>query len=330
MPIRYNDSRLNMSKIRLFVPYAITLAFAAWCVYSLNGDFARLTLTPVAAILGSRRAGLRAIAWELRAEDHPLADVLKRLDVQVPLGFAALTFTAGFAYTVSPGKVGEMVRARYFVPLGVPVATIAAAFFAERLLDLLAMAVLAALLFTAASHNQGMILAGAAGAILLLLVLTLVPWPAVSAWLTSAARIPRRIRTLLVKITTALTSTRVLLSPGLLLTGFILGFLAWGLEGLGLGVLGSMFPPLHLDPASAVGVYAVAVLIGGISFLPGGVGSTEAVMTALLATHGYSVSQALLITLTCRLVTLWLAVGLGWVAVLALRQRTVPEVTPWQ
>ena len=83
------------------------------------------------------------------------------------------------------------------------------------------------------------------------------------------------------------------------------------------------------DNVDAVGVYAVAVLIGGISFLPGGVGSTEAVMTALLAARGYSVSQALLITLTCRLVTLWLAVGLGWVAVFALRQRTAPEVTPW-
>ena len=319
-----------MSKIRLFVPYVITLAFAAWCVYSLSGDFARLSLMPVlqswdlvvlACALSLANYVLRIIRWRM---------YLKRLDVQVPLRFAALTFTAGFAYTVSPGKVGEMVRARYFVPLGVPVGNIAAAFFAERLLDLLAMAVLAALLFTATSHNQGMmVVVGAVGATLLLLVLTLVPWPGVTAWLTAHPGIPGRIRALLVKITTALTAMRVLLSPGLLLAGFTLGFLAWGLEGLGLGLLGSMFPPLHLDPVSGVGVYAVAVLIGGISFLPGGVGSTEAVMTALLATHGYSVSQALLITLTCRLVTLWLAVGLGWVAVFALRQRTVPEVTPW-
>jgi uncharacterized protein (TIRG00374 family) len=87
---------------------------------------------------------------------------------------------------------------------------------------------------------------------------------------------------------------------------------------------------MHLDPMTAVGIYAVAVLVGGLSFLPGGVGSTEAVMTTLLATHGYSVSQALLITLTCRLVTLWLAVGLGWIAVFALRQRTAAEATPWQ
>jgi uncharacterized protein (TIRG00374 family) len=323
-----------MSTIRRFIPYVITLAFAAWCMYSLNGDFARLTFAPVlqswdlvvvACALSLANYVLRIIRWQM---------YLKRLGVQVPVGFAALTFTAGFAYTVSPGKVGEMIRARYFVPLGVPVGNVAAAFFTERLLDLLAMAVLAALLFTSAAHNQGMVLTGTALAVGLLLVLTLVPWSNVSAWLGSGtglpAKIPGPVRALLTKIAVALVATRVLLSPGLLLAGFVLGFFAWALEGVGLGVLSSMFPPLHLDPSSAVGIYAVAVLVGGISFLPGGVGSTEAVMTALLATHGYSVSQALLITLTCRLVTLWLAVGLGWIAVLALRQRTTAEAAPWQ
>jgi uncharacterized membrane protein YbhN (UPF0104 family) len=135
---------------------------------------------------------------------------------------------------------------------------------------------------------------------------------------------------MLVNIASMLASTRALMSPGILLIGFALGLLAWGLEGAGLGLLSSMFPPVHLDPLTATGIYGVAVLIGGLSFLPGGLGSTEAVMTALLATHGYSVSQSLLVTLTCRLVTLWLGVVVGWGAVLGLRQRAIPLVAPWK
>jgi uncharacterized protein (TIRG00374 family) len=77
-----------------------------------------------------------------------------------------------------------------------------------------------------------------------------------------------------------------------------------------------------------VGIYAVAVILGAVSFLPGGLGSTEAVMTTLLSLRGYSVGDALLITIVCRLVTLWLAVGLGWIAVLALRTRPVSTVVP--
>jgi hypothetical protein len=37
-------------------------------------------------------------------------------------------------------------------------------------------------------------------------------------------------------------------------------------------------------------------------------------------------SQALLLTLVCRLVTLWLAVCLGWIAVFCLRQGSAPAV----
>jgi glycosyltransferase 2 family protein len=59
-------------------------------------------------------------------------------------------------------------------------------------------------------------------------------------------------------------------------------------------------------------------------------GSTEAVMTTLLATHGLSVGDSIFVTLACRLVTLWLAVCLGWVAVLLLRQRSLAVAAPWQ
>jgi hypothetical protein len=49
----------------------------------------------------------------------------------------------------------------------------------------------------------------------------------------------------------------------------------------------------------------------------------------LLTTQGFSVGDALLVTIACRIVTLWLAVGIGWLAVFALRHRMEPAVTSW-
>jgi uncharacterized protein (TIRG00374 family) len=319
-----------MRQIRRFIPYLIMSLFAAWCAFSLHGDLAQLSLAPVlrswdlvmlAALLTLLNYLLRIIRWRT---------YLRRLGHSVPLRFAALTFTAGFAYTLSPGKIGEMVRARYYVPLGVPVSDVAAAFFAERFLDLVAMIALAALLFSSSARYANTIVGGAAGAVVILLAVALLPWSAIATSLRSALNIPSTLRSMLVNIASTLASTRALMSPSMLLIGFTIGLLAWGLEGAGLGLLSSMFPPIHLDPLTATGIYGVAVLIGGLSFLPGGLGSTEAVMTALLATHGYSVSQSLLVTLTCRLVTLWLGVVVGWCAVLGLRQRTTALVTPWK
>jgi uncharacterized protein (TIRG00374 family) len=305
-------------------------AFAAWCVFSLHGDLAQLSLAPVI-----RSWDLVALASALSVLNYVLRIIrwrtyLARLGHRVPLRFAALTFTAGFAYTVSPGKVGEMVRARYYVPLGIPVSDVAAAFFAERFLDLVAMVALAALLFSSAATYHGVILGGAAGAVCVLLTLALLPWAAIATAVSSATRIPKSIRNVLASLARMLASTRKLLSPGLLVPGFLLGLMAWGLEGAGLSLLGGLFPEAHLATTTAIGIYGAAVLIGGLSLLPGGLGSTEAVMTALLASHGYSVGQALLITLTCRLVTLWLGVVFGWCAIFILRPRTVPAAVPWQ
>jgi len=319
-----------MRQIRRYLPYFIMLLFAAWCIVSLRGDLAQLSLAPVlrawdlvalAALLSLLNYLLRIIRWKA---------YLGRLGHRISLRFAALTFTAGFAYTLSPGKIGEMVRARYYVPLGVPVSDVAAAFFAERFLDLVAMIALAALLFSSASRYANTITGGAVGAVVILLAVALLPWPAITQRLKAAQHLPASIRSLAVNIASTLASARALMSPGMLLMGFVMGLFAWGLEGAGLGFLSSMFPPVHLDPTTAVGVYGVAVLIGGLSFLPGGLGSTEAVMTALLATHGYTVSEALLVTLTCRLVTLWLGVVVGWGSVFALRQRTVTLAAPWK
>jgi uncharacterized membrane protein YbhN (UPF0104 family) len=314
--------------ISRFVPHCIVLAFATWCAFALRGDLAQISLAPVlrswdlvalAAVLSVLNYALRIFRWR---------SYLARLGHALPLRFAALTFTAGFAYTLSPGKVGELVRARYYVPLGVPLATVTAAFFAERLMDLIAMIVLAALLFAGSQRYEGAIIGAALAVALVLAFLWLVPWGSVAAAVRSRARMPGPLRAALLALTSTLTATRPLLRPAPLALGFAIGLLAWGLEGVGFGVLSSIVPGIHVDVMIAVGIYSIAVLIGGLSFLPGGLGSTEAVMTALLVSHGYTVTQALLITLVCRLVTLWLAVCLGWVAVLVLRQRTLPVELP--
>jgi uncharacterized membrane protein YbhN (UPF0104 family) len=309
-----------MRRILRVAPYLFALAFVGWCGYALKGDLAQLSplvllrAWPVvtgAALLSLLNYALRIVRWRY---------YLARLGHPVSPGFAAVTFIAGFAYTVSPGKVGEMVRAQYYVSLGIPLSEVAAAFFGERLLDLVVMVVLAALLLTTVSGYGGAVF-GAALLVLAAWGALASPWPALAARLRGSRFIPNPVQRGLEHVAAALTSTRRLLLPSTLCVGFLLGLAAWGLEGIGLGVLTSMFPEHHVGWVTAVGIYGVAVLLGGISLLPGGLGSTEAVMTALLAAQGYSLSQAIVITLTCRLVTLWLAVVLGWIAVLSLRQR---------
>ncbi len=318
-----------MQSLSRYVFPGLVAAFAIACLYGLRGDIALVSLAPLArswdlvalaALCSLLNYAFRIIRWQR---------YLARLGRSLPLGFTGLTYIAGFAFTVSPGKVGEMARARYYSRLGISLSDVAGAFFMERLMDVMAMLVLAALLVAAtARYNVAMWSAGVM-VIAVLVTLAVLPWSSIARWLESQARLPSVVVRLGVGVAKALTAARTLLSPGALLFGFVMGLAAWGLEGLGLYVLGSLFPAAHLGAAAGVGIYAVAVLVGAISFLPGGLGSTEAVMTALLAAHGFAVGDALLVTIVCRVVTLWLAVLIGWVAIFALRHRLEPAVSSW-
>ena len=53
------------------------------------------------------------------------------------------------------------------------------------------------------------------------------------------------------------------------------------------------------------------MLAGAISFIPGGLGATEAVMISILIWKGVGSPEAVASTLIIRLTTLWFAVVLG-------------------
>jgi uncharacterized protein (TIRG00374 family) len=238
-----------------------------------------------------------------------------------------LTFVSGFAFTLTPGKVGEMMRARYYKDSGIPLSRVAAAFFVERLTDLLAMVALALTAFAASSDYRRLLWGSVIGMTIILILLAILPWNRIQAALEAHSNLPKVLKNALLGAIRAFTSARVLLSPPMLVIGFVLGVIAWGLEGVGLQVISTMIPMVSLDYVSAIGIYAVAIIVGALSFLPGGLGTTEAAMVALLATHGYSMPDAILLTIICRVLTLWFAVALGWVAGLALQARPAQTKT---
>jgi uncharacterized membrane protein YbhN (UPF0104 family) len=321
---------VKAARLLAWWPHAVVLGFALWCFSVLHADLTKLSLAPVlrawnlvlvAALLSVLNYLLRIIRWR---------SYLKQLGHALSFRFTALTYTAGFAFTLSPGKVGELVRARYYQGHGVPTGQIAAAFFVERLMDLLAVVVLAAFITASAPRYQPSIWGAVAAIGAALCLLAVLPWDRLAAGGDSPARpqgLPRRI---VAAIAPSLVAARRLLRPDTLCTGFVLGLLAWGLEGLGLSFLTSMFPGSQLALGTAIGIYAIAVLAGAVSMLPGGLGSTETVMAALLAAQGFALTEAVVVTLACRLVTLWLAVGLGWVAVGVLRHRQRALVPSWR
>lgn len=226
-------------------------------------------------------------------------------------------YLAGFAFTVSPGKAGEAVRSVYLRAAGVPWSQSLATLTLERLLDLAAMVMLAALaigVFADYAWAASLLVLTVAGG------LFVATRPGVIQAVLERLPATRRDGKVARGIAAVLHDSRRLLAPAPLLTGLLLGLLAWGAEALGfwflLDWLGADF-----DLLRAMGTYAVSMLAGAASFLPGGVGGAEAAMVALVLAGGAEMGTAVLATVVCRATTLWFAVALGIGALMLLARR---------
>ncbi|MHA3736457.1 lysylphosphatidylglycerol synthase transmembrane domain-containing protein [Pseudomonas sp. Eth.TT006] len=243
--------------------------------------------------------GLRFLRWQiyLNALRHPL-----------PWWPSLKIYLAGFALTTTPGKAGEALRGVLLKRWDMPYAHSFAALFSERLSDLLAMFALALVGLSAHPEWLSMSLACL---VLLVCCLRLASSPGFANALDRYVDqkhgwLPRLLR----HAVEVLHQSRRCHTPYRLMGATLLGLLAWGLEALAFyWILSAM--GAAVDLTFAIFVYAAAMLAGALSFMPGGLGSAEAVMVALLVSGGVELPGAVAATVLLRLVTLWLAVGLG-------------------
>jgi uncharacterized protein (TIRG00374 family) len=95
-----------------------------------------------------------------------------------------------------------------------------------------------------------------------------------------------------------------------LLFGIILGIVAWGAEGAAFYYILRLLD-IDMPAQSAIFIYAFSMLIGAITFLPGGLGGAEMTMLQLLLWYHAPAAEAAAATIVIRLATLWFSVALG-------------------
>ena len=242
---------------------------------------------------------------------------LRLLKVSVPLGINAAIFAAGLSMTISPGKLGEILKSVFVRQAsGAPVARTAPAVVAER-----------------ATDGTGMVAWGFLGAFALGLgPTTMVIFLAVAAFgiaVLRSKRLSLLAERVLVKVPLLNrlsphlhdfhASSNELLGTRPLIVGTVISFLSWGLECLGV-YLCAVGLGVEKDFLLVVFVFAVSSLLGVLSMLPGGIGAVEAGLALQFrAVAELSAGVAGALTLVIRLATLWFATLVGVVGLFAIR-----------
>ena len=217
-----------------------------------------------------------------------------------------LIYFSGFALTTTPGKAGETIRSLFLAPLGIKYYQSLAAFFSERLLDVVAVLTLSVFLFAWAfpEYQQWMMISAVFIVIIFLLVRsTVIP-------LLTERFLKHKSKVLLITFQNQVSR---FLNNQSLLIALPLSLLAWTAQGYGLYLIVDAMG-FDVSPLLVIGIYNISILAGAISFIPGGIGATEAAISVLLISIGMDASLAVVASLVCRGMTLWVAVFIGLVS----------------
>ena len=264
-----------------------------------------ITLTQWAVVLGLALANylLRAMRWQL---------YLQTMTVRVPMFKSVVHYIGGFAFTLTPARVGELVRLHWIaedtgrketdlLPLGL----------IDRVSDLIATGLL---LVTAVGFTS----MGGGGAIIPVLfafgIVYIATHPGfLRRSVETAYRVIRRFPRAFASMRRSLGQIRIFMQPKVLFPPTILGVFGWLAEAYAFYlILGWLGAPLSFW--LVLFIFKTALLGGGATGLPGGVGGIEAIMFGLLTLNGVPIDAALAATAIIRAATLWFAVILGFMA----------------
>jgi uncharacterized protein (TIRG00374 family) len=282
-----------------------------------------------AADVGELRIALSEIPWYIIVSVLGLASMnyllrfekwhyfVTHLGFRVPRGGSLLVFLSGLVMSVTPGKMGEVLKSYLLKRLhGAPISTTAPAVLVERLTDLVALMLLAAV--------GGYALTGAAAALgigvgLVGLVVAVLSSEHLCTVLTSGISRFRRLELGVAKLDQSLKAARSLVKPRPLILSILISIPAWFCECIGFWLIVKALGYGGLGLMRLTGIYALAAVVGAVSMLPGGLGATELTLAGMLRGSGMARSEAVAATLVVRAATLWYAVVVGAVFLGTLR-----------
>lgn len=298
--IRYTIAILVIVSIGFFVAELVTSnEMKTWQKLGLIGPW------QWAIVLGLALANyfLRAIRWQI---------YLRTIGLRLGLIRSTIGYIGGFAFTLTPARVGELVRLHWIaeetgrsetrlLPLGLM----------DRVSDLIATAIL--LLSALAVTSMGGLGAAVPAAFALGIVYVATHPGFLRRMVELAYRLIRRWPRGFAAMRRSLGDIRVFMRPTVLLPTTLLGVLGWLAEAFALYLI-LMWLGSPLDFWLVVFIFKTALLGGGATGLPGGVGGIEAIMIGLFTLNAVPIDAALAATAIIRAATLWFAILLGFIA----------------
>ena len=238
--------------------------------------------------------------------------LLRNLNYNLPHKKNFQIFLSGFALSVTPGKVGELLKSQLLKDsFGIPRKITAPVILVERLYNAVGIVIVS---------SFGIWFFDFSGIVILITTCILVV-------IFVSLRIKKLFLILIQKISKikflskfsdsfsdSYDVVNTSIKPKIFIISSLLSVVYWILESIAVYFILRSFGIDFLELYNVIPAYATSIILGVASFMPAGLGVVEGTLVGLLSIQGLAISTAITLTIFIRIFTIWYSVIVGFVA----------------
>ena len=296
------DNRIIWVVIASVGLYGVFLFFSDFNIISKQISNFKYEFLPLILLLVSISWTPLLVRWQI---------LLKKNDINIPIKKSFLLFLGGMSMTITPGHVGELIKSQLIKTIyNIPRTKTAPIIFVEKFYDLTGAIIASIIGIIILGMDASLILISVS---ILIVIIFLIYYRPIFEFILKRVTKTKFFSKYSENISDSYEIVRNSTTPQISSISFGLSVLYWIIISVAVHFILLSFGIESVSILKTISIYSSSVIIGAISFIPGGLGITEGSLIGLFSLEGIDISLALILSVMIRILTMWYSVSIGFI-----------------
>ena len=296
------DNRIIWVVIASVGLYGVFLFFSDFNIISEQISNFKYEFLPLILLLVSISWTPLLVRWQI---------LLKKNDINIPIKKSFLLFLGGMSMSITPGHVGELIKSQLMKTIyNIPRTKTAPIIFVEKFYDLTGAIIASIIGIIILGMDTNLILISIS---ILIVIIFLIYYRPIFEFILKRVTKTKFFSKYSENLSDSYEIVRNSTTPQISSISFGLSVLYWIIISVAVHFILLSFGIESISVLKTISIYSSSVIIGAISFIPGGLGITEGSLIGLFSLEGIDVSLALILSVMIRILTMWYSVSIGFI-----------------
>jgi len=296
------DNRIIWIIIASVGLYGIFLFFSDFNIVSQQISIFKYEYLPLILALVSLSWVPLLVRWQF---------LLKKNDINIPTKNSFLIFLGGTSMVITPGHIGELIKSQLMkTSYDIPRTKTAPIIFIEKFYDLTGAIIASIIGIIVLGMDTNLIIFST---LVLFVIIFLIFYRPIFEFILKGITKTKLFSKYSDNIVDSYEIIRNSTTAKTASISFGLSILYWILISIAAYVILLSFGIDSITLLRTISIYSSSVIIGALSFIPGGIGVTEGSLIGLFTLEGIEISMAMFLSVMIRIFTMWYSVCVGFI-----------------